>query len=261
MAMQQNGTSLLQMIGKEWLVRLARDVVGRLGKQYENELLSYPEYDRNRYNSILPQSQQQKQESSSSSSGNIAPTSTTMPTFSSNPQMVAQQSPMAYGYGNMLVSPFQNIYGGLNTALTDEYRRGIYARTPVPLGSECVATPLLESNVRRAFTMVMKACGRVLTLPNFLTYASSDVYDSFVELIVCNIIGAEKREAVRLHPTRNGKEASDAALKQDEATLMELFSRLAVGKDGYFHVGCPEDVGEWDPVGDGYSFGYTGLYH
>jgi hypothetical protein len=161
--------------------------------------------------------------------------------------------PTVYSMGEGGVIDAVNGFGQMDALATQERKRGLYARTPLALGETCIASPLLESNARHAFVLVMRACGRKLTMENFLEHADDDVYDAFVELVAGTITIAQQQQA-KTRGTTFKKQSTDNGARI--ADVVSRFTLLYIGKDGEFHIGCPDVTSQWDPVSSGYSFGF-----
>lgn len=171
---------------QDGLIKLARMVAGRIGYDFENQLLYYPQYETDRRNILQSQSK-------------------------NPPAPIKVEGIELRGIPQVILSPTQR----------NEYYRGIGSRTAVPLGRVCLPTALLESNARHSAAQVARMTKENVTLLDLINTNSQDVYDTFVELVATNIriVNMNARDK-----TYARKLLSDNAMSIND--ILTIFSKL-----------------------------------
>jgi hypothetical protein len=256
------------------LLTLARRVAGRIGFEYENELLIYPNYERIRVvqdesmNLTLRDDCYMRchakkyttQPDGKDEGPKQKPTTTTTTTQpdgkdegpKQKPTTTPAQCPPSVSYQpSASCQPYVAAWGAMDRELAAERRRGSMHRTPLVLGDTCEATPMLESNAYHSLAMISRVCHMALNLEEFLTNADTNVYDDFVELVSANIMAVKQSNKQSKFTANNNAVIGN---------IVRMFSLLILTEGGKYSLRCPEFSVPWDPVADGYAFGYGGTF-
>jgi len=206
----------------EKLVRLARMVAGRLGYDYENQLLEYPEYEQNRR--LMMYTEEERGIPRWSAGAKALQTTV--------PQVPSPTKKKGEGESTTSVMPTPPTQTTIavvrsNAADREAFRRGIGTRTSLPLGEHAVPTALFESNALHTAALIAQYSGiRDLDMHELAEARDPGVYDAFVESIAANI----RIAVMSMHPKWHAKKIlTDSGLVVQQ--LLAKFTLLY--RDGY----------------------------
>ena len=227
----------------EKLVRLARMVAGRLGYDYENQLLEYPEYEQNRRSMMYAEEERGIPRWSAGAKA----MQTTVPQF---PPPTKKKTGEETDVG--LTPPQTQTTIAVvrsNAADREAFRRGIGARTSLPLGEHAVPTALFESNAMHVAALVAQYSGiGDLDVHELAEARDPAVYDAFVELIAANI----RTAVMSMHPKWHAKKI----LTDSGLVIQQLLAKFTLlYRDGYgdFRFGTPPPNPVYAPDYDPYE--------